>query len=81
VPLPKSQSGSGAGLRVVSTAVYEEFEVLRGVNAATKTDNPGDQAAAEVLSKELEQRDRVILILDDSNAQRQKFSVDCPMRL
>jgi len=69
----------GQGVRVASTQVFEEFQVLRGVNAATKTNNRGEQAAAEVLSRELEQRDYGgILIFVDSNVRRQNFLIRLP---
>ena len=69
----------GRGVRVASTEVFEEFEVLRGVNAATKTSNRGELAAAEVLSRELEQRDYGgILIFEDSSVRRQNFLIRLP---
>lgn len=69
----------GQGVRVACTEVFEEFEVLRGINAATKTRNRGEQAAAEVLSAELDHRDSGgILIFEDSMVRKQNFLIRLP---
>lgn len=68
-----------ARVRVASTEVFEEFEILRRVNSATKTNNRGEQAAAEVLTKELEQQDRgAILVFEDSMVRKNNFLIRLP---
>lgn len=69
----------GQGVRVACTEVFEEFEVLRGINAATKTRNRGEQAAAEVLSVELDKGDfGGILIFEDSMGSKPNFLTRLP---
>lgn len=69
----------GQGVRVASTEVFEEFELLRGINPATKTRNRGELAAAEVLSNELAQQDfGGILIFEDSMIRKQNFLIRLP---
>ena len=66
-------------VRVASTEVFEEFEVLRGVNPLTKTKDRGEQAAAEVLARELENADfGAILVFEDSMVRKQNFLVRLP---
>lgn len=66
-------------VRVASTQVFEEFEILRRVNQGTKTSNRGEQAAAEVLSKELEQQDRgAILVFEDSMVRKNNYLIRLP---
>jgi hypothetical protein len=66
-------------VRVASTVVFEEFEVLRRINSATKTTNRGEQAAAEVLSRELEEQDHgAILVFEDSLVRKQNFLIRLP---
>lgn len=69
-----------AGLvRVASTEVFEEFEILRSIDPTTKTKDRGEQAAAEVLSKALEQGDTgAVLIFEDSMVKKQNFLVRLP---
>jgi hypothetical protein len=67
------------GVRVASTEVFEEFETLRLVNAATKTKNRGEQSAAEVLSKELDQKHYgALLLFEDSSVKKQNFLIRLP---
>lgn len=69
----------GQGVRVASTEMFEEFEVLRGVNAATKTRSRGEQAAGEVLSVELDNGDfGGILIFEDSMGSKPNFLTRLP---
>lgn len=69
----------GGGVRVASTEVFEEFELLRGLNPATKTRNRGELAAAEVLSAELAHQDYGgILIFEDSMIKKQNFLIRLP---
>ena len=66
-------------IRIASTEVFEEFEVLRGVNPLAKTKDRGEQAAAEVLARELENADfGAILVFEDSMARKQNFLVPLP---
>ena len=66
-------------VRIASTEVFEEFEVLRGVNPLTRTKDRGEQAAAEVLSRELENADfGAILVFEDSMVRKQNFLVRLP---
>ena len=45
------------------TEVFEEFMLLKSVNPATKTRNRGEQAAAEILGKELQGKDSGAILL------------------
>jgi hypothetical protein len=73
------RSNEPGRVRVASTEVFEEFEILRRINAATKTNNRAEQAAAEVLSKELEQQDHgAILVFEESMVRKSNFLVRLP---
>ncbi|GAC1530696.1 MAG: hypothetical protein NVS2B4_09700 [Ramlibacter sp.] len=66
-------------VRVASTEVFEEFEILRRVNSATRTNNRGEQAAAEVLARQLEQQDHgAILVFEDSMVRKNNFLIRLP---
>lgn len=66
-------------VRIASTEVFEEFEVLRGVNPSTKTKDRGEQAAAEVLARELETAEfGAILVFEDSMVRKQNFLIRLP---
>jgi hypothetical protein len=66
-------------VRIASTEVFEEFELLRRVSVATRTKDRGEQAAAEVLSRELEDREfGAILIFEDSMVRKQNFLIRLP---
>ncbi len=66
-------------VRVASTEVFEEFEVLRRISAATRTKDRGEQAAAEVLSRELDKKGcGAILIFEDSMVRRPNFLIRLP---
>ena len=68
------RSHDGAAVRVASTEVFEEYQALVAIRPSTRTNNRGDQAAAEVLSKELAQKDNgAILLFEDSNVRKQNF--------
>jgi hypothetical protein len=67
------------GVRVASTEIFEEFETLRLANAATRTKNRGEQAAAEVISKELDRKDfGAILLFEDSMVRKQNYLIRLP---
>ena len=69
----------GQNLRVVSTEVFEEFQVLLAARPGTKTAGRGEQAAAEVLGKELADKDHgAILLFEDSDVRKQSFLVRLP---
>lgn len=73
------RDNEGALVRVASTEVFEEFEVLRSAGIATKTKDRGERAAAEVLSNELNEADfGAILIFEDSDVRKQNFLIRLP---
>jgi hypothetical protein len=66
-------------VRVASTVVFEEYQILARARPATKTSNRGEQAAAEVLDKELSDRtDGAILLFEDSAVRKQNFLIRLP---
>jgi hypothetical protein len=69
----------GASLRVASTEVFEEFQVLSAAKPSTRTAGRGEQAAAEVLGKELAKQDSgAVLLFEDSDVRKQNFLVRLP---
>jgi hypothetical protein len=73
------RSHEGARLRVASTEVFEEFQLLLAVKPGAKTAGRGEQAAAEVLGRELESKDYgAILIFEDSDVRKQNFLLRLP---
>lgn len=66
-------------LSVDPTEVFEEFMLLKSMNPATKTKNRGEQAAAEVLDRELEGHDfGAILLFEDSAVRKTNFLTRLP---
>jgi hypothetical protein len=66
-------------LTVRPTEVFEEFMLLKSMNPATKTKNRGEQAAAEVLDRELESRDfGAVLLFEDSAVRKTNFLTRLP---
>ncbi len=66
-------------VRVASTEVYEEYEVLRSVNPATRSKNRGEMAAAEVLDRALAAADSgAVLLFEDSLVRKPNFLVRLP---
>lgn len=66
-------------LTVCPTEVFEEFMLLRSMNPATKTKNRGEQAAAEVLARELEGTDfGAVLLFEDSAVRKTNFLTRLP---
>jgi len=66
-------------VRVASTEVFEEFEILRSVNPATRTKDRGEQSAAEVLNHMLSTKgEGAILIFEDSMVRKPNFLVRLP---
>lgn len=66
-------------LTVRPTEVFEEFMLLRSINPATKTRNRGEQAAAEVLGRELDNKDfGAILLFEDSAVRKTNFLTRLP---
>lgn len=66
-------------LTVSPTEVFEEFMLLKSVNPATKTRNRGEQAAAEVLGRELEGKDfGAVLLFEDSAVRKTNFLIRLP---
>ncbi len=73
------RSREGVGLRVASTEVFEDFQVISATRPGTKTAGRGEQAAAEVLSKELaDENHGAILLFEDSDVRKQNFLVRLP---
>jgi hypothetical protein len=73
------RSHEGPSLRVASTEIFEEFQLLAAVKPSTKTAGRGEQAAAEVLGKELANEDHgAILLFEDSDVRKQNFLVRLP---
>ncbi|WP_431273197.1 type II toxin-antitoxin system prevent-host-death family antitoxin [Variovorax ureilyticus] len=67
------------GVRVASTEVFEEFEVLRGVNPLSEATGRGEKASSEVLARELENADfGAILVFEDSMVRKQNLLVRLP---
>ena len=66
-------------LTVGSTEVFEEFMLLKSMNPATKTKNRGEQAAAEVLGRQLESQDfGAVLLFEDSAVRKANFLTRLP---
>ena len=66
-------------LTVGATEIFEEFMFLRSINPATKTKNRGEQAAAEVLARELDNQDHgAILLFEDSAVRKSNFLTRLP---
>lgn len=66
-------------ITVRPTVVFEEFLTLRSVNPSTKTSNRGEQAAAEVLGRELDNADYGgILLFEDSAVRKTNYLVRLP---
>lgn len=66
-------------LTVRPTEIFEEFMLLRSMNPATKTKNRGEQAAAEVLGRELESKDSgAVLLFEDSAVRKTNFLTRLP---
>ena len=73
------RSHEGVSLRVASTEVFEEFQVLSTARPGTKTAGRGEQSAAEVLNKALaNQNHGAILLFEDSDVRKQNFLVRLP---
>jgi len=73
------RSHEGVGLRVASTEVFEEFQLLISIRPGARTAGRGEQAAAEVLSKELANSGHgAILLFEDSDVRKQNFLVRLP---
>lgn len=69
----------GQSLRVASTEVFEEFQLLAAARPGTRTAGRGEQAAAELLGKELANKDHgAILLYEDSDVRKQNFLVRLP---
>jgi predicted nucleic acid-binding protein len=66
-------------LTVAPTEVFEEFMLLRSMNPSTKTKNRGEQAAAEVLGRQLEGQDfGAVLLFEDSAVRKTNFLTRLP---
>lgn len=66
-------------LTVSPTEVFEEFMLLKSINPATKTRNRGEQAASEVLGRELDGKDfGAVLLFEDSAVRKTNFLTRLP---
>jgi len=73
------RSHEGMGVRVASTEVFEDFQVISATRPGAKTAGRGEQAAAEVLSKVLANENHgAILLFEDSDVRKQNFLVRLP---
>lgn len=64
---------------VGSTELYEEFVLLQEINPSIKTKNRGEQAAAEILERELSHGiDAAILLFEDSDIRKANFLIRVP---
>lgn len=73
------RSQEGGALRVASTEVFEEYQFLAAARPGVRTAGRGEQAAAEVLGKELANKDHgAILLFEDSDVRKQNFLVRLP---
>ena len=57
-------------LTIGLTEVFEEYMLLRSINPTTKSKNRGEQAAAEILSRELDQKKHGAVLLFEDAAVR-----------
>ena len=64
---------------VGSTETFNEFTILHEINPSVKTKNRGEQAAAEILERELENGvDAAIFLFEDSDIKKANFLVRLP---
>lgn len=64
---------------VGSTEVFYEFIILHELNPSVKTKNRGEQAAAEILERELKNGvDAAIFLFEDSDIKKANFLVRLP---
>ena len=62
-----------------STETFNEFTILHEINPSVKTKNRGEQAAAEILERELENGvDAAIFLFEDSDIKKANFLVRLP---
>jgi hypothetical protein len=66
-------------LTVGTTEVFEEFMLLKSLNPSTKTKNRGEQAASEILGRELEGKDfGAVLLFEDTAVRKVNFLTRLP---
>ena len=69
-------------LRVASTDVFEQFQLLIAVSPGTRTAGRGEQAAAEVLGKELTCKNHgAILPFETSDVRKQNLLLRLPIQV
>ncbi len=62
-----------------STEVFSEYIMLHEINPTIKSKNRGEQAAAEILQSELDNKmDAAILLFEDSDIKKANFLVRLP---
>lgn len=70
---------TGEGVRVDSTETFEEFVLLSRMDPAARIRNRGEQAAAEILSREMGHgRTGALLLFEDSDIRKTAFLVRLP---
>lgn len=69
-------------LTIGPTEVFEEYMLLKSINPATKTKNRGEQAAAEILGRELDQKDHgAVLLFEDAAVRKANYLTRLPDRV
>ncbi len=77
--LQAEQRHTVSGVFVESTETFNEFKILHKLNPSVKTKNRGEQVAAEILERGLENGvDAVILLFEDSDIKNANFLVRHP---
>ncbi len=69
-------------LTIGSTEVFEEFMLLKSINSATRSRDRGEQAAAEVMGRVLDEGDfGAVLLFEDSAVRKPHFLTRLPDRV
>lgn len=69
-------------LTIGPTEVFEEYMLLRSINPNTKSKNRGEQAAAEILSRELDQKESgAVLLFEDAAVRKVTYLTRLPDRV
>ena len=69
-------------LTIGPTEVFEEYMLLRSINPNTKSKNRGEQATAEILSRELDQKESgAVLLFEDAAVRKVTYLTRLPDRV
>jgi len=70
-------------VEIVATAVFAEFQILRGANPATRSKGRGEQAALEVLNAAVADDPdlEAILFYEDNDVKKRRFVRGLPERV